>query len=47
MAELEPISLTQTAMIVGYALFCSLVVNDFVKATLIRRIQRAPNPSNG
>lgn len=40
MAELHPISLRQTGLIVASALVCSLVLNDFVKTMLIRRIQR-------
>jgi H+-transporting ATPase len=39
LAELAPLPLGQTAVIIGYALVCSLVVNDFVKVALIARQQ--------
>jgi len=39
LAELAPLALDQTALIIGYALVCSLVVNDFVKVALIARQQ--------
>jgi magnesium-transporting ATPase (P-type) len=35
LAELAPLALGQTALILGYAFVCSLVVNDFVKVALL------------
>jgi plasma-membrane proton-efflux P-type ATPase len=37
LAELRPLPLHQTALIVGYALVCSLGVNDFIKSAFIAR----------
>jgi H+-transporting ATPase len=37
LAELAPLALGQTALIIGYAFVCSLVINDFVKVALIAR----------
>jgi magnesium-transporting ATPase (P-type) len=38
LAELRPVPFTWTLLIIGYALFCSLLANDFVKTALIRRM---------
>ena len=40
-AELQPIAIGQTGIIAAYAFVCSLIVNDFVKVMLIRRVVRA------
>ncbi len=45
LAELEPIPLGYTALIIGYALVCSLVVNDFVKVALIADYQNTTTPA--
>jgi len=37
LGEMAPLPLSQTAFIVGYALVCSLVINDFVKVFLQER----------
>jgi H+-transporting ATPase len=37
LAELRPLPVLQTALIVGYALVCSLGVNDFIKSAFIAR----------
>ncbi|KAF0097421.1 MAG: ATPase [Rhodospirillaceae bacterium] len=43
LAELRPLPLAQTALIVGFALVCSLGVNDFIKSAFIARYpKRAP-----
>jgi magnesium-transporting ATPase (P-type) len=42
LAELRPLPLGQMALIIGYALNCSLLVNDFVKSILIARDQDTP-----
>ena len=39
LAELAPLPLGQTAAIIGYALVCSLLVNDFVKVALLACLQ--------
>jgi H+-transporting ATPase len=41
LAELAPLPLSQTASIAGYALVCSLGINDFVKSFLTRRLWTA------
>ena len=35
LAEMRPLPLVQSAFIVGYAIICSLIVNDFVKTMMI------------
>jgi len=45
LAELAPIPLGYTALIIGYALVCSLVVNDFVKVALIADYQNTTTPA--
>jgi plasma-membrane proton-efflux P-type ATPase len=42
LAELSPLPLGQSALILGYSAFCSLGPNDLVKALLCARILRAP-----
>ena len=42
LAELAPLPLGQMACIVGYALVCSLAVNDYVKSVLIARYRSTP-----
>ena len=37
LAELRPVKLTESALIIGYALICSLGINDFAKLLLMRR----------
>jgi hypothetical protein len=44
LAELEPLPLGQTALIIGYALACSLLVNDFVKVALLACLQNPRRP---
>jgi hypothetical protein len=38
LAELEPLPVSQTAFIAGYALVCSLGPNDLVKSILTKRL---------
>jgi magnesium-transporting ATPase (P-type) len=40
LAELRPLPFDWTLLIIGYAFFCSLLVNDFVKTALMRRMVR-------
>jgi plasma-membrane proton-efflux P-type ATPase len=40
LAELRPLPLIQTALIVSYALVCSLGVNDFIKSAFMARYSR-------
>lgn len=40
LAELRPLPLDQTALIVSYALVCSLGVNDFIKSAFMARFSR-------
>ena len=40
LAELRPLPLGQTAVVIGYAMVCFLVVNDWVKTILIARAAR-------
>jgi H+-transporting ATPase len=47
LAELAPVALGQTALIIGYAFVCSLVINDFVKVALIARFQNTTKPALG
>jgi magnesium-transporting ATPase (P-type) len=42
LAELRPLPPGQMALIIGYALICSLLVNDFVKSILIARDRDTP-----
>jgi plasma-membrane proton-efflux P-type ATPase len=37
LAELRPLPLTQTAAIIGFALVCSLGINDLIKSTFLAR----------
>jgi hypothetical protein len=37
LAELRPLPLRETALIVGWAFVFSLIVNDFIKTALIAR----------
>ncbi len=37
LAELKPLPLSETALIVGYAILFSLIINDFIKTALIAR----------
>ena len=46
LAELAPLPLGQTAVIIVYALVCSLVVNDFVKVALLARHQSPTRPAS-
>jgi hypothetical protein len=39
-AELRPLPFDRTLLIIGYAFFCSLSVNDFVRTALLRRMVR-------
>ncbi len=39
LAELQPLPLTQTAVIVSYAFVFSLVINDIVKLALLTRVR--------
>ena len=45
LAELKPLPLAETAFIIGFALVCSLGVNDFVKVALIGRYQNTTEVS--
>jgi hypothetical protein len=40
LAELRPLPFDWTLFIIGYAFFCSLSVNDFVRTALLRRMVR-------
>jgi plasma-membrane proton-efflux P-type ATPase len=44
LAELRPLPIVQTALIVAYALVCSLGINDFVKCMLIGRYRKGARP---
>ncbi len=41
LAELAPLPLSQTVFVIGYALVCSLVINDFAKVALLARLQNS------
>ena len=43
-AELKPLPAGETAIILGYACAFSLVVNDFIKVTLMARAERPARP---
>jgi hypothetical protein len=45
LAELAPLPLCQTVLIIGYAFVRSLVLNDFAKVALIAHFQNAPKPN--
>lgn len=45
LAELAPLPLCQTVLIIGYAFVRSLVINDFAKVALIAHFQNAPKPN--
>jgi len=42
LADLQPLPLAQTAFIIGYAILCSLGVNDLIKSALIARYKNTP-----
>ena len=41
LAELRPLGARELAVVLGYSLVCSLVINDFVKTALVARMARA------
>jgi len=45
--ELQPLPLALTALIVGYALVCSLGPNDVLKSMLITRLWTPTAPASG
>ena len=44
LGELRPLPVNQTACVVGCAVVFSLIVNDFIKAALIKRADGTPRP---
>ena len=43
LGELAPLPLTQMAFVAGYAMVCTLVVNDPVKLFLLARLGKTPS----